>query len=447
MSDSVNLKNPLLRLFISAVIYTLFVVWLENYWLFFGLLILFDYYITKVVNWTFWKKPPGDNQKRKFLPEVIDAFIIAAVIAFLLRFLFVEAYSIPTSSMEKTINVGDYIFVNKLSYGPKLPTTPLSLPFTHNTIPFTKTRKSYLATWQFPYKRLKGLGKVKKDDVVVFHFPEGDTVIFDFPKSDETYYTLARKLNRNYLKENYKIRTRPVDKRENYIKRCIGIPGDTVEIVHGVAYINGIKEKQPPDLQYNYFFIAEKNPDSSIFSELNISLYDISYNEYNSIYEVPLTKDKLNLIRNNPQVKGIRKYESIDPLTINPQVFPFSPKYMWTEDNYGPVYVPKKNATVKISVDNLPLYSRIISSYEKNKLVVQRDSVFINDSLIETYTFKMDYYFMLGDNRHNSNDSRFWGFVPEDHIIGKAFFVWLSVDKNNRSKRKIRWENMFKFIR
>ena len=413
----------------------------------FGLLILADFHTIKLVNWTFWKKRIEEGEKRKFTVEVLDAFIIAVVAAFLLRFFFIEAFSIPTSSMEKTINVGDYIFVNKLVYGPRLPNTPLSLPFTHNTVPFTKTRKSYLSWIHLPYKRLHGYGKIKTNDIVVFNFPEGDTVVLNYPKTDETYYTLSRKYGRKFVTDYFRISTRPVDKREYYIKRCIGTPGDTIEIVHGTAFINSIPEDQPPQLQYNYFFIAEDNPDSSIFTELNISLYDINYNEYNSIYEVPLTKDQLTQIRNFRKVKGIRKHESIDPIISNNQIFPYNGNYMWTEDNFGPLVVPKKNTTIKISVVNLPLYERIITAYEGNKLEIRDDSIFINNTFTDTYTFKMDYYFMLGDNRHNSNDSRYWGFVPEDHIIGKAFFVWLSFGSNKPEFKNIRWKNMFKFIR
>ncbi len=447
MFKTFNLRNPLFRLFLLSVLYTLFVIWIENFWLLFGLLILADIHITKLVNWTFWKKRLKEGEKRKFIVEILDAFIIAAIAAFLLRFFMIEAFTIPTSSMEKTINVGDYIFVNKLRFGPRLPNTPLSMPFTHHTIPFTKTRKSYLAWLQLPYKRLAGFGKIRPFDVVVFNFPEGDSVVLNYPKSDETYYTLSRKYGGKFVTDYYKTIIRPVDKREFYIKRCIGTPGDTIEIIHGVAYINDKQEKQPPRLQYNYFFIAEGISDSSLFSEMDISLYDINYNEFNSIYEVPLTRDNLKLIRNNMKVKGIRKHESIDPIVSNYQIFPFSGKYMWTEDNFGPLIVPKKNTQVKISADNLPLYSRIISVYENNKLVQQGDSIYINGILTDSYTFKMDYYFMMGDNRHNSNDSRFWGFVPEDHIIGTAFFVWLSLDRNKPSFKKIRWKNMFKFIR
>ncbi|MFO7656757.1 MAG: signal peptidase I [Bacteroidales bacterium] len=437
-----------MRLFASSVVYTGFVVWLENYWYLLGLLVFVDYHITNFVNWTFWKER-GElaNRRRKLFNDAIGAFVVAAVAAFILRLFFIEAFTVPTSSMEKTINVGDYIFVSKISYGPRLPNTPLSLPFAHNTIPFTKTRKSYFSFLELPYKRLLGLGKIKNNDIVVFNFPEGDTVVFDYPGTVETYYSLARRFGSSYIKNNYKVKVRPVDKREYYIKRCIAIPGDTIEVVHGFAYVNGRREKQPAKLQYNYFFIADKSLDSSLFTDIDISMYDISYNEYNSIYEVPLTRDKLSVIRDNPSVRGIRKHESLDPLTVNLQVFPFSNKFLWTEDNFGPVTVPKKNDTVKITVDNLPLYKRIITVYEGNKLNVKGDSLFVNDSLTDAYTFKMDYYYMIGDNRHNSNDSRFWGFVPEDHVIGKAFFVWLSVERNKHSKKRIRWENMFKFIR
>jgi len=444
---AIHFRNPFFRLFLSSILYTLFVIWVENFWLLFGLLILADMQITKLVNWTFWKKRLRKGEKRKFVIDVLDAFIIAAIAAFMLRFFMIEAFTIPTSSMEKTINVGDYILVNKLKFGPRLPNTPLSLPFTHHTIPFTKTRKSYLTWIQLPYKRLQGYGQIRTNDVVVFNFPEGDTLVFDYPKADETYYTLSRKYGGVFVRDYYRTAIRPVDKREYYIKRCIGTPGDTIEIIHGIAYINGKQQKQPPRMQYNYFFIAESEADSSLFTEYDISIYDVNYNEFNSIYEVPLTKDKLIMIRNNSKVKGIRKHESIDPIISSYQIFPFSNQYMWTEDNFGPLIIPNKGTTVKISPHNLPLYSRIISVYENNDLVQKGDSIFINGLLTDSYTFKMDYYFMLGDNRHNSNDSRFWGFVPADHIIGTAFFVWLSLDRNKPSLKKIRWKNMFKFIR
>ncbi len=378
--------------------------------------------------------------------DFLDATISAIIAAFMLRIFVIEAYTIPTSSMEKTLLVGDYIFVSKINYGPRLPMTPLSLPFAHNALPFTKSMKSYVEWLKIPYRRLAGFSKIKQGDVVVFNFPEGDTIARDVP--DKSYYSLVRQYGRNFILNNHRILVRPIDKRDNYVKRCIGIPGDTIQIIHGVAYINHIRERIPENAQYNYFIKAEGDKhDTAIFKKYHISLYDINFNNYNSIYEAPLTRGNYVAIRDSNVFKAIRRYENIDPTFSNYLIFPFSKQYSWTEDNFGPVIVPKKNATVDLTIENLPLYKRIISVYEKNKLVLKGDSIFINDEPSQTYTFKMDYYFMMGDNRHNSNDSRYWGFVPENHIIGKAFFVWLSLDKNKKPFRNIRWNKMFKFIR
>jgi signal peptidase I len=441
------IRNPYFKLLLSSMIYTILVSWFGNYWLFLGIIVLVDIHITKWVNWTFWKKRVKENEKRKFKNELLDAFIIALIMVLFLRILFIEPFTVLTSSMERTILAGDYIFVNKLKYGPRMPQTLLSMPFSHNTMPFTKSTRSYLTWIELPYKRLPGLAKIKNNDIVVFNFPEGDSVITDFPESDETYYTLIRKHGREQVLANYEVNTHPVDKRENYIKRCIGIPGDTIRIIHGKAYINGNKEIEPAKVQYNYFVKSDNNEiDNSIFEKLNISIYDINYNSLNSIYEIPLTAENYSKIRKYECVKGIRKHESVDPLASNSQIFPFSDKYLWTEDNFGPLIVPQKNETVDINIDNLPLYRRIISVYERNELQVNGDSVFINGKYSNNYKFKMDYFFMMGDNRHNSNDSRFWGFVPEDHIIGKAMFVWLSLDKNKRGFGKFRWKRIFKSI-
>ncbi len=440
-------KNAYFRLLVTSVLYTLWVIWMDNLWLLMGLLFITDFFITKRVNWTFWKKRNHSQTGNNFGTDILDALVVAVAAAFFLKVYFIEAYTIPTSSMEKTICVGDYIFVNKLRYGPRLPNTPLSLPFTHNTIPFTRSARSYLTWIKLPYKRLPGFSDIKNFDVVVFNFPEGDTVLTNYPKENETYYTLIRKFGSEFVKSKFNYIVRPVDKRENYIKRCIGIPGDTIEIVHGIAFINGKKELQSPDIQYNYFFIGSNNLDSSFFRQLDISLYDINYNKYNSIYEVPLTTRNLSIMRDKPEVKGIRKHESIDPVYSGFQIFPFDKNYLWTEDNYGPLVVPEKGSTVHLSIENIPIYGRIISVYENNRLRMQNDSIFINGKYADMYTFKMNYYFMLGDNRHNSNDSRYWGFVPEDHIIGKAMFIWLSLDKDRPFLKNIRWNRIFKKVK
>ncbi|MBN2273818.1 MAG: signal peptidase I [Bacteroidales bacterium] len=426
--------------------YVLFVHWCCNYWLLFGILFFADLYFFRLIPWTSWtiNRKTG---KRRLIPEMLEAFIIALVVAFLLRLFVVEAYVIPTSSMEKTINVGDYIFVNKLRYGPRMPMTLFSLPFVHNTLPFS-SRPSYKTWIELKYNRLKGYTGIRNYDVVVFNFPEGDTVLLNCSDRDETYYTLVRKTGRDSLSENCRILVRPLDKMENYIKRCIGIPGDTIRILHGKAYINRYKEQEPENVQYNYFLMSSSgNIGQHLSDSLDISWYDVNYNEYNGIYEIPLTMKAYTIIQNSGMIKGIRRHESVDPAFTNQQVFPFDKNYMWTEDNMGPLIVPKKNMTLSINRDNISLYRRIISVYEKKELRIDGRDIFIDDQKADQYTFNMDYYFMMGDNRHNSNDSRFWGFVPEDHIIGKAWFVWLSIDKDQSGLKKIRWNKMFKIIK
>ncbi|MBN2347494.1 MAG: signal peptidase I [Bacteroidales bacterium] len=439
-----NSKKTYIKFSAAVLVYSLFVLWLDNYWLFFGLIIIFDGFLTKFVNWTFWKKRLPAGKKHKFTTELLDALIMALIAALLIRIFVIEAYTIPTSSMEKTLLAGDYILVGKLKYGPRLPITPLSMPFSQNILPLAKT-KSYLEWIKMPYKRLNGLRKIKNYDVVVFNYPEGDTIVAEYP--DKSYYTLVRQYGRRFMLNNHTIITRPVDKKDNYIKRCIGIPGDTVKIIHGRAVINGVPEILPKTTQFNYFVKTEGSAaDTQVFNQYQIALYDINYNDYNSIYEVPLTLSTYNIIKQKKIFTGIRRHENIDPSFSKYQIFPFDENFSWTEDNFGPVIVPEKNSIITLTPRNISIYERLISVYEKNHLEVRNDSIFINGTYNNSYRFKMDYYFMMGDNRHNSNDSRYWGFVPEDHIIGKALCVWLSIDKNKPPFKNIRWNKMFKFI-
>lgn len=431
---------------LCAAAYSLFVHWCGNYWLLFGNLILADLFIFRLIPWTSWKRSRTTG-RRRLLPELLETVVIALGIAFLLRLFVMEAYMIPTSSMEKTINVGDYIFVNKLRYGPRMPMTLVSMPFVHNTLPFS-TRPSYKTWIELRYNRLKGYSRIRNFDVVVFNFPEGDTVLPDFADKNETFYTLARKIGRDSLLKQNRIFARPVDKKENYIKRCIGVPGDTLRILHGKAYINRYKEKEPDKVQYNYFLLSSSgNLGHHLLDSLDISWYDVNYNEYNGIYEVPLTAECYTVMHKSELIKGIRRHESVDPAFTHQQVFPFDRNYMWTEDNMGPLIVPKKNHALSINAENISLYRRIIAVYEKNDLRIEGQDIYINGKKTDHYTFGMDYYFMMGDNRHNSNDSRFWGFVPEDHIIGKAWIVWMSVNKDQSGLKKIRWNKMFKIIK
>ena len=439
-------KNRFFRLFIISILYTLWVIWMGNLWLLGGLLIIADIHLTRWVNWRFWRKRKPQGEKHKISTELFDSLIIALILAVFIRTFFLEAYTIPTSSMEKTLNVGDYIFVSKVRYGPRLPITPLAIPFTHNVMPFTVNSNSFVKWITFPYKRLSGVSSIRNFDVVVFNYPEGDTVIKNLP--DKSYYQLVRQYGREYVRNNYKMLYRPVDKRDNYMKRVIGLPGDIIQIVHGRAFVNNKPEPLSLGSQFNYSLKAKGiHNDTVLFSKLGVSFYDITYNAYNSIYSLPLTRKMYHTLIDSGYFKAIVRYESIDPSSVNKQIFPFDERYGWTEDNFGAIVVPRKGQTVTLSNENLPLYTRIITTYEKNKLSISGDSIFINDTLVQSYTFKMNYYFMLGDNRHNSNDSRYWGFVPDDHIIGKATMVWLSIDKNKKWIKSIRWNKMFKFIR
>jgi signal peptidase I len=397
------------------------------------------------VPWAFWKKRKDKKYQPTATTDWIDAFLIAIVAATLLKVFFIEAYTIPTSSMEKTLLVGDYIFVSKVTYGPKMPNTPISLPFTHHTFPLTNS-KSYTEKVKWPYNRLWGFSDIKRNDVIVFNFPEGDTVILEYP--DQNYYVLLRQYGREFINKNYKVTWRPVDKREHFVKRCIALPGDTLEIEHGKVFVNGQPEPFLPTFQYNYFVKTHgvELPDEMLDS-LKITVVDQNYNAHNSLYDIPLTDSSREILESQPYIKSIARYENTNPVYSTGSIFPNSRQYMWTEDNYGPLAIPARGDTVQLTLDNIPLYSRIVEAYEQNELMVTDSSILINGKVTHQYVIQMDYYFVMGDNRHNSADSRYWGFVPEDHVIGKAFFVWLSIDKDKKYFKNIRWDKMFKFIR
>mgnify|MGYP000223793539 CR=1 FL=1 len=379
-----------------------------------------------------------------------------------------EAYTIPTGSMEKSLLIGDFLFVSKVAYGPKSPQTPLAIPFVHHTIPILNS-KSYTEILTLPYLRLPGFGSIERNDVVVFNFPAGDTVILDM--QDRSYEDIVREVTyqykrndlqagktlvsdaqydneaRNAIWKNKEMSIRPVDKRENYVKRCVAIAGDTIRIENGILYVNGTIAYIPPRMQYKYYvqtndWLNQKRMKAS---------FDINFADLQKVggtpgYIIPLTIEGCEKMKKFPAVTGMEPYlkKGADPTN---RVFPNNKKYKYSEDNFGPLWIPKAGVTIPISPENIAPFVRIINTYEGNTLKVTGNEVFINGKAVTEYTFKMNYYWLMGDNRHNSLDSRFWGFVPEDHVVGKASFIWLSLDQDlGLMDGKIRWDRMFTWI-
>jgi signal peptidase I len=417
-----------------------------------------------------WTGPPVEvNVKKSLLREWGEAGLFAVVAATIIRTFFFEAFTIPTSSLEKSLLVGDYLFVSKISYGAKVPNTPLSFPFAHNTMPFTETVPSFLNWIKLPNFRLPGLGKVQRNDYVVFNWPEGDTV--ELHHSSGSYYELCRRDGRDRVLDPQgidiadhqplgAITVRPVDKLDNYVKRCVVLPGDKFEIKNKNLFVNDQPAYVPPNVQYSYIV---DNSKYLLFDSLTLSeevptplrlgkQLDITdrpqqvYSNNSNILEVQLTAKDVEILK---QINDKAIWELCDS-TFNPRrdagVFPRSIHYRWTKDNYGPLVAPKEGATIPIDTISFPIYERIIGVYEGNKVEKKNGVIFINGKEAHSYTFKQNYYFMLGDNRHNSLDSRYWGFVPEDHIVGKPVFIWMSIKKDLPFLQKFRWKRFFTFV-
>lgn len=442
------LTNKWFKFITVAVFYSLWVIWLGAYIWFIGLAVIFDIYVSQKVHWAFWKKKNPPDGKQTKVVEWVDAIIFAVIAASFIRMFFIEAYTIPTSSMEKSLLVGDYLFVSKTAYGPKTPNTPLSFPFVHNTMPVLKNTKSYVEWIKRPYKRMAGFGRIKNDDVVVFHFPEGDTVALGIP--NQSYYQLLRNYGRDRVWSDVRnfgeIISRPVDKRENYIKRCVGIHGDEIKMEKGQLFVNGVPQKTIPGMQHDYTIQTNGtslNPKA--LEKLNIAEDDRGIVS-SAQYIFPLTADNAKTLQAFANVTAVEKIIE-NPGVWDRNIFPADERFQWNVDNFGPISIPEKGKTIPLTVDNLPLYKRIIDIYENNELEVNGNEIKINGEVATSYTFKMDYYWMMGDNRHNSADSRYWGFVPEDHVVGKAKFIWLSMDKDKSFPAKIRFKRMFSVIR
>lgn len=394
------------------------------------------------MNLAFWRRNKEGQPKKKksAIREWFDAAIFAIIAATLIRTFIFEAYTIPTPSMEKTLLVNDFLFVSKISYGPRVPMTPLAVPFTHHTLPFTRYSKAYSEAVQWKYRRLPGFSDVERYDVVVFNFPEGDTVALE--QQEQSYYQLVRNNGRENVWAQNHVTSRPVDKRENYIKRCMAIPGDTLSIRDGVVFINGSQAPIPPESERRYIVTTSGEQLNPVrLDELNMDTNPMGGEFEAGRFLYDLTPGVANLLKTWPVVKGVEPF--VNPSKQLPSVFPHdTAHYKWTEHNFGPLYIPKKGVTVQLDSTNIAFYDRIISVYEGNTLEGKNGQFYINGKPSSSYTFKMNYYWMMGDNRDNSLDSRFWGFVPEDHIVGKAWLIWMSYGHGS-----IRWNRLFKTIK
>ncbi len=390
------------------------------------------------------------NYKKSVAREWIDAAAFAVVAATLIRTFVFEAYTIPTPSEEKTLLVNDFLFVSKWAYGPRIPNTPIAMPFVHHTLPITNT-KAYSEAIYIPYTRWFA-SPVKRNDAMVFNFPENDTLINDEVNfgSRVTYYSEIRKIGRDQVWAQYGdlIITRPVDKRENFIKRCVAIGGDSLRIIDGQVYINNQKQEFFPQSERYY---KVKDPATFSAEYDNLHTVGINVNENPEIGDVrpevvnnTITGTLVNITNEEwarlPQ--NVKDHFQYYTLPADADVFPYyNTSSGWSADNFGPLWVPAKGATIPLNKDNYIRYERCIRTYENNKFEMKGDKFYLNDKEVTSYTFKMNYYFLMGDNRHNSLDSRYWGFVPEDHVVGKASLIWFSWEKGPR------WNRLFKSIK
>ena len=456
---------------IVALIYLLFLYWVES-WM--GLIVLpfiYDAYISKKINWQWWKDAEGPT---RFIMSWVDALVFALVAVYFINLFFFQNYVIPSSSLEKSLLTGDYLCVSKVSYGPRIPQTPLTMPLTQHTLPLFGC-KSYIEWPQWDYRRVKGLGKIEQNDIVVFNYPAGDTLVSDerWQAADfyqmaysfgqqlvqvdthidslntmqqrqllETFYNAGKDYIKNNPNEYGDIITRPVDRRENYVKRCVGLPGQTLEIKNRIIYTDGKPLKEPQNVQYTYYVKLKAQMPEELMKDLSISVEDIT--QLNQLGCMPLTKHAAAVLKSRKDiVQDIRLNEDAP----TGDLYPLNARTHWTRDNYGPVWIPAKGKSVKLDISNIASYERPIRTYEGNDLKVTADGkIIINGKQQDSYTFKMDYYWMMGDNRHNSADSRYWGFVPEDHIVGKPLFIWWSSDPDRGGFSGIRWHRIFSWV-
>ncbi|MFI3316224.1 MAG: S26 family signal peptidase [Rikenellaceae bacterium] len=435
---------------LATTLYILwFVLWTRSLWALLGVIVIYDLYISKKIHKYIGSRNKELCKKSKVynsIYEWVNSIIFAVVVATIIHTYVFQLYVIPTSSMEKSLLVGDYLYVSKVAYGPKMPNTPISFPFVHHTLPFSTTKPSFSERVKWGYNRLAGIKEVERGDVVVFNFPAGDTVLLE--NQGVTYYDVLRSYQAQFgqeqgraeLFDDFTVITRPVDKRENYVKRCVAVGGDTIKIVDTKLFINGIEEEYNDTRQFIYGVQTTSPISNAILEKLQITE---AYGN-GSMYQMPLSDSKAEEISKLPNVIAVTKYVAQGS---NPDIFPSDDRYAWNQDNFGELWVPERGTTIDLTLENLPFYERIIDVYEGNDLRVDGDKIFINDQEASTYTFKMNYYWMMGDNRHNSADSRFWGFVPEDHVVGRAAVIMLSLDTNGSFPSNIRWNRVFKSVK
>ena len=434
-----------IRAGIWSALYIAFVIWVAwGDWASLGWLVLLplivDAFTTKYINYSWWRKYKESKPWLYTVLSWVDAIVFALVAVYFINLYIFQNYQIPSSSLEKTLRVGDFLYVSKMAYGARVPQTPLSMPLVQHTMPkWLGGGKSYLDKPHWEYKRLKGWTSPLKGDIVVFNFPAGDTVCTRMQNPD--YYTLRYAYGETFIRQRKDIFgdivTRPVDRRENYVKRCVGTPGDSLRIINNVVYtklkiknsklkISDAEWQREPEregLQLNYFV----QTDGHIFGAKYLDKLGISMADRIQIdattWHFPLTQAMKEELEKNPHVVSVM----VEPSDRGGHVYPLGHNE-WTRDNYGPIYIPRKGDKILITEENYWLYKRIAEAYEFQPMRIG-----------EEYTFVMDYYWMMGDNRHNSADSRYWGFVPEDHIVGRPVFIWLSLDKD---KHKIRWNRL-----
>lgn len=431
-----------IRAGVWSALYIAFVVWVAwGDWKSLGWLILLplivDAFTTKYINYSWWRKYKDTKPMMYTVCSWIDAIVFALVAVYFINLYIFQNYQIPSSSLEKTLRVGDFLYVSKMAYGARVPQTPLSMPLVQHTMPaWLGGGKSYIDRPHWDYKRLAGWTSPQRGDIVVFNFPAGDTVCTRMQNPD--YYTLCHYYGEQTVKARKDvfgdIVVRPVDRRENYVKRCVGSPGDSLRIVDNVIWTKSdasdgsdqsdwSKEPEREGLQLNYLV----QTDSHVFSAKYLEKIGISVADRvqidSHLWHFPLTQAMKTELKKNPHVQAI----TLEPETQGGAVYPLGHNE-WTRDNYGPIYIPRKGDKIMITEDNYWLYKRIADAYEFQPIQIGQE-----------YEFRMDYYWMQGDNRHNSADSRYWGFVPEDHIVGRPVFIWLSVDKDNH---RIRWKRL-----